>query len=312
MKRYLSFNDFFKSYFNGKTVKLSLDGGFTCPNRDGLISNKGCIFCSDVGSGDFTTYDKNISNQIEMQKTLLEKKWKAKNYIAYFQNFTNTYGKYEYIKNLYENILNRDDIKGLSIATRCDCLDEKKIDLINRLGEKKLIFLELGLQSTNENTIKLINRGYTHKKFDEVAKKLNKNNIKFLVHIIYGLPYENVKDFQNTFDYANSLTPFGIKFHNLYIAKNSPLYKYYLENNFEILSKERYIDLVIKSILNLNDKTVIHRITGDPPKNFLYEPKWCADKLSVISTIEKRLKELSISLITEDKIKEAVKYWNQK
>lgn len=309
MNRYLSFNDFFKEYFSGKTVKLSLDGGFTCPNRDGLISKKGCLFCSDVGSGDFTTYDKNISNQILMQKELLEKKWKAKNYIAYFQNFTNTYASFEYLERLYIDIINRTDISGISIATRCDCLDDNIIELLKKLSEKKLIFLELGLQSTNEKTIEIINRGYSHKKFDEIVQKLQKNNIKFLFHIIYGLPFESEIDFKNTFDYANNLTPFGIKFHNLYITTNSPLYKFYLDNKFEILSKERYIDLIINSIINLNDKTVIHRITGDPPKKFLYEPKWCADKLSVISTIDKKLKELNVEVLSTDRIKKAVDFW---
>lgn len=309
MRRFLSFNDFFKMYLGGKTVKLSLDGGFTCPNRDGLISTSGCVFCSDSGSGDFQSDAKEIDKQIKMQKDFLKNKWKAEKYMAYFQNFTNTYGDYDYIENLYENIINRDDIAAISIATRCDCINDKIIDLITRLNEKKLVFLELGLQSTNEDTIKLINRGYSHKKFDEIIKKLDENKIKYLLHIIYGLPGEDYRDFKNTFDYANSLKPFGIKFHNLYITKNTSIHKMYNKNPFKILEKNEYIDLVLNSIENLNDKTVIHRLTGDPDRDKLVEPNWSRDKLSIISSIDKKLKEKNIPIITEEKIKEVCDYW---
>lgn len=309
MRRFLSFNDFFNEYFNGKTVKLSLDGGFTCPNRDGTLSTLGCIFCSDTGAGDFLSKGKNINEQIEAQKTLLNKKWKAENYIAYFQNFTNTYGSYDYIENLYSSIINRNDCCAVSIASRCDCIDKRIIDLLKKLNEKKLVYLELGLQTVNEKTIDLINRGYSHKKFDSTVKLLKKNNIKFLFHIIYGLPFENKRDFKNTFDYTNEIIPFGVKFHNLYILENSYLYKYYLENKFKILGKDEYIDLIVSSIKNINDKTVIHRITGDPPKQNLFEPQWCLDKLSVISQIDARLKAENIKVLTKDDINKCVKYW---
>jgi len=298
-------------YFGGKTVKLSLDGGFTCPNRDGLISNKGCIFCTDSGSGDFLSNAKDIDLQIEWQKEFLKRKWNAHKYIAYFQNFTNTYGDYNYIENIYKEIINRDDISAISIATRCDCIDDKIIDLLKRLNEKKLVFLELGLQSTNEKTISLINRGYSHKKFHEVIKKLDKNHIKYLIHVVYGLPHETHKDYKNTFDYVNSLEPFGVKFHNLYIINNTPIHKIYLENPFKILEKDEYINLVLNSIINLNEKTVIHRLTGDPDRNKLFLPDWSRDKLSIISTIDKKLKEKNIPILSEEKLKSIVNYWKK-
>ncbi|WP_277261566.1 TIGR01212 family radical SAM protein [Peptoniphilus lacrimalis] len=309
MRRFLSFNDFFREYFKGKAVKLSLDGGFTCPNRDGKISNKACLFCSDAGSGDFLNGNLTIDEQIEKQKLFLKSKWKAKNYIAYFQNFTNTYGDFSYIKNLYTYISSRDDIVGISIATRLDCIDENIIELLKQISQKKLLWLELGLQSTKESTISLINRGYTHKEFDKNLQILKKNNIKFLLHLIYGLPNDSIEDMKETFTYANSQGPFGIKFHNLYIQTNSPLYKYYLENPFKLISKDEYIDLIIYSLENLNKYTVVHRITGDADKKFFYEPKWSADKLSIISKIDKILKEKNIPIITNEDIIKACNYW---
>lgn len=313
MKRFLSFNDFFCEYFSGKTVKLSLDGGFSCPNRDGTLSTYGCIFCSDKGSGEFAaSRNFSISNQIESQKLFLSKKWKAENYIAYFQNFTNTYGSIEKIKKIYDEVASRDDISAISIATRCDCLDDEKINYLKEISKKKTLWLELGMQSVSENTIKLINRGYTHKFFDETINKLKDANILFLIHTIFGLPYEDERDFTNSINYIKKIVPFGVKFHNLYILKNSPIYKLYKKNNFKILSKEEYIETIIYALDNIDKKTVVHRITGDPPKKNLYKPKWCSDKLSVISEIDKNLKELNKSIVNESEVKKISNYWKKK
>ena len=238
MRRFLSFNDFFREYFSGKSVKLSLDGGFSCPNRDGTLSNIGCIFCSDEGSGEFAgSKNFSIAEQIDSQKIFLEKKWKAKNYIAYFQNFTNTYGSLESLKNIYDEVVDRDDIVGISIATRCDCLDDEKIKYLKELSHKKTLWLELGMQSVKEDTIKLINRGYSHKIFDETVNKLKEENLLFLIHAIFGLPFEDQADFKNTIKYIKDLAPFGLKFHNLYILKDSPIYELYKNKKFKILSK---------------------------------------------------------------------------
>lgn len=313
MRRFLSFNDFFREYFNGKTVKLSLDGGFSCPNRDGTISETGCIFCSDEGSGEFAgSKSLSISQQIDSQKIFLEKKWKAKNYIAYFQNFTNTYASLNKLKNIYDTLASRDDIKGISIATRCDCLDDEKIEYLKKISERKTLWLELGMQSVNEDTIELINRGYSHDLFDKTIKILKEANILFLIHAIFGLPFEEDSDFSNTINYIREIEPFGVKFHNLYILKDSPIYDLYNKEKFKILSKDEYIDILLYALDNIDEKTVVHRITGDPPKSKLFNPKWCADKLSVISEIDKRLKNNNKSILSQEEIKEVSNYWKKK
>lgn len=313
MRRFLSFNDFFREYFNGKTVKLSLDGGFSCPNRDGTISETGCIFCSDEGSGEFTgSKSLSISQQIDSQKIFLEKKWKAKNYIAYFQNFTNTYASLDKLKNIYDTLASREDIKGISIATRCDCLDDEKIEYLKKISERKTLWLELGMQSVNEDTIELINRGYSHDLFDKTIKKLKEANILFLIHAIFGLPFEEDSDFTNTINYIREIEPFGVKFHNLYILKDSPIYDLYNKEKFKILSRDEYIDILLYALDNIDEKTVVHRITGDPPKSKLFEPKWCADKLSVISEIDKRLKNNNKLILSQEEIKEVSNYWKKK
>ncbi|EFI41302.1 TIGR01212 family radical SAM protein [Peptoniphilus sp. oral taxon 386] len=298
MRRFLSFNDYFKEKFNTKIAKLSLDIGSTCPNRDGTLSYRGCIFCSERGSGDFAG-DRllSIDNQINQQKYLLSKKWNATKFIAYFQNFTNTYGNIESLEKIYTYVIKRDDIIGLSIATRADCLGDDVMEMLKRLNEKTFLWLEIGMQTINENTINIINRGYSHKIFDENVKKLKNNNIKFLTHIIFGLPYETKEDMLNTVKYVKALHPFGIKFHSLYIQNYSDLYNYYLENKFDIISKDDYINLVCDSIEILPKDIVIHRLTGDADKKKLIEPKWCADKLSVISSIDKELKNRNLPII---------------
>ncbi|MDU5417498.1 TIGR01212 family radical SAM protein [Peptoniphilus harei] len=229
--------------------------------------------------------------------------------MAYFQNFTNTYGSLETLRKIYDEVVKRDDIKGISIATRCDCLDDEKIEYLKEISKKKTLWLELGMQTVNENTIKVINRGYSHKIFDETVKKLQDANILFLIHAIFGLPFEDEKDFENTINYIRDLAPFGVKFHNLYILKDSPIYELYKNKNFKILSRYEYVDLVLKALDTIDEKTVVHRITGDPPKAKLFEPTWCADKLSVISEIDKKLKEDNKKVVSQDDIKKIVGYW---
>lgn len=310
MRRFLSFNDFFREYFDGKTVKLSLDGGFSCPNRDGTLSEIGCIFCSDKGSGEFAgSKYLSLDEQMESQKEFLKNKWKAENYIAYFQNFTNTYGSLDSLRKIYDKIADRDDINGISLATRCDCLDDEKIEYLKEISKKKTLWLELGMQTVSEDTIKVINRGYSHKIFDETVKKLQDADILFLIHAIFGLPYEDEKDFENTINYIRDLAPFGVKFHNLYILKDSPIYELYKNKNFKILSRDEYVDLVLKALDTIDEKTVVHRITGDPPKKKFFEPIWCADKLSVMSEIDKKLKENNKKVVSQDDIKKIVGYW---
>ncbi|MDO5040869.1 MAG: TIGR01212 family radical SAM protein [Peptoniphilus sp.] len=291
MRRFLDFNTFFKGKFGEKIVKLSLDGGATCPNRDGTISRSGCIFCSERGSGDFLSPFSKIDMQMEAQKNLLSKKWKAEKYIAYFQNFTNTYGDVKHLKKLYEHIIARDEIVGLSIATRADCLDDEVMEMLVDLNDKTFLFLEIGMQSIHEKSIEFIKRGYSHAVFDENIKKLQENNIRYLVHIIFGLPEETRKDMLATVKYTAQLHPFGVKFHSLYIQNDAPLYQYYKDHPFELLSKEEYVQLVCDAIEILPDDVVIHRVTGDADRKKLIAPLWSADKLSVISSIDRELKD---------------------
>lgn len=293
----MDFNTFFKGEFGEKIIKLSLDGGATCPNRDGTISHSGCIFCSERGSGDFTSDFANIDMQIEAQKNLLKKKWNAKKYIAYFQNFTNTYGDVNYLKNLYGHIIARDEIVGLSIATRADCLDDKIMEILKDLNDKTFLFLEIGLQSIHEKSIGFIKRGYSHEVFRENIKKLEKNNIKYLVHVIFGLPGETREEMLATVKYVAQLHPFGVKFHSLYIQSDAPLYEYYKNTPFELLSKEEYVHLVCDAIEILPRDIVIHRVTGDANKQKLIAPLWSADKLSVIASIDRELKNRNIDII---------------
>ena len=299
MRRFLSFNDYFKNKFGEKVIKLSLDAGCTCPNRDGSLSTKGCIFCSESGSGDFVA-DRmlSINEQVMSQKEFLSKKWKSTKYIAYFQNFTNTYGNIKNLNTTYSEIIKNKEIVGLSIATRADCIDEDVLNMLKELNKKTFLWVELGLQTVNESTVELINRGYSHKVFNETAALLKKNNIRFLTHVIFGLPGESYNDMINTVKYVRDLHPWGVKFHSLYIQRNSPLYEYYLNNPFELLSKEEYIKILCDAIELIPRDIVVHRITGDPDRKMLFKPEWCADKLSVISSIDKELKNRNVDIIT--------------
>ncbi|WP_138159640.1 TIGR01212 family radical SAM protein [Peptoniphilus catoniae] len=297
MRRFLDFNTFFTNKFKAKVAKLSLNSGASCPNRDGTLSKGGCIFCSERGSGDFTSDYKDIDKQIYEQKNLLSKKWKAKYYIAYFQSFTNTYGDINKLRDLYNYVVSKEDIVGLSLATRADCLDDKVMEMLLELNKKTFLFLELGMQSVNENTIKFINRGYSHETFDENIKILKKNKIKFLTHLIFGLPCEDKGDILKSVNYIKDIHPFGVKFHCLYIQTDSPLYAYYKNKPFRLLSKDEYVNLVCDAIEILPKDIVIHRLTGDADKKKLIAPLWAADKLSVISSIDKELKNRGLDLV---------------
>lgn len=294
MDRYFSLNEYLKDTYGVKVAKLSLDAGFSCPNRDGTLSTGGCIFCSEKGSGEFTLGGQNIRDQIAKQKEIMSKKWNAKKYIAYFQNFTNTYGDVEVLRSVYEEALSDPEVVGLAIATRADCLEPEVLDLLQELSLRTNLWLEIGMQSINENTILDINRGYSHKYLDEKLEELRRRNIKFVLHVIFGLPGESTEDMLNSISYANKKNAFGIKIHSLYIQRDSRLYAKYLKEPFRLLTKGEYTDLVVETIGLLNKDIVIHRITGDADKSLLYEPKWATDKLSVIGEINKKLKERNI------------------
>lgn len=292
-----SFNNidyYLKEKFGEKIFKVSLDGGFTCPNRDGTLSYKGCIFCSESGSGEFAGNRKNsITNQINEQIKFLEK-GVDKKYIAYFQNFTGTYGNIDYLRSVYEEAIKHPNIVGLAIATRADCLSEEVLGLLSKFNEKTHLWIEIGLQTVNDKTAEIINRGYKTEIFTEKMKELNKRNIKVVTHVIIGLPNENKNDVFSTIDYINEQKTWGIKLHLLYILKNTGLFEYYKSNPFEIMKKEEYISLVTEIISRLDKKIVIHRLTGDAPWKDLYEPKWSTDKRGILNGINKLLKEKKI------------------
>lgn len=284
-------NDFLKEKFNEKIYKVSLDGGFTCPNRDGKVSKGGCIFCSENGSGDFTTTKlKSIHEQIEEQIDLVSKKYKGDKYIAYFQNFTNTYAEVGYLRKIYEEALSHEKIVGLAIATRPDCLEDDVLELLAELNKKTFLWVELGLQTVNDDVAKYFNRAYETQIYKETSEKLNKLNIKFVTHIIIGLPKEEDDDYLKTAIFAQNCGTWGIKIHLMYVVKNTPLEKLYLNGGLKVNTKEEYVEKVINILENISSEVVVHRMTGDGDRATLVAPLWSIKKIDVLNSIHKELK----------------------
>ena len=290
-------NEYFKARFGVKTYKLSLNGGMTCPNRDGKIDTRGCIFCSTGGSGDFAASSKlSITEQIEYAKTLVSNKVpKDCKYIAYFQAYTNTYGSVDYLRKIFTEALKNDDIVALSIATRPDCIDLEIANLLGELNKIKPIFIELGLQTSNETSAQFIRRGYTNDVFESSVNLLVAHNIEIIVHMIIGLPNEDENDILNTVDYINQFPVKGIKFQLLHILSGTDLCDYYNINKFKIFSLEEYTHILLECILRLRPDIVIHRMTGDGPKKILVEPKWSSNKKLVLNYINSSLRKKNIN-----------------
>ena len=285
-KKYHTLNYFYKTKFNSKVFKVSLNGNFSCPN---FKNGNGCIFCSH-GSGDFAgNKEDDLVTQFNEVKTMMEKKWPHAKYIGYFQANTNTYAPLDILKEKYETILKLPNVIGLSIATRCDAISDECLDYLEDLSKRTFLTIELGLQSMHDKTLKLINRGHDLKSFDECVKKLKQRNINVVVHIINGLPFETKDMMLATVKYLNSLKIDGIKIHMLHVLKNTELEKLYNETHFHILTKEEYIDIVCDELELLNEKIVIHRITGDPTKEDLIEPTWLIKKFCVLNDIDKEM-----------------------
>ena len=294
-KRYHSLNYFLRNKFGEKVFKISLDGGFSCPNRDGTISKGGCVFCSERGSGDFAgnrcTY---IHKQFEDIKIMMNKKWKNGKYIAYFQAYTNTYAPVEVLREKYYEALKEEDVVALAIATRPDCLPDEVLDLLEEINEKFYVWVELGLQTVNDDIALKINRGYKLKVFEEAIEKLKKRNIDFVVHSILGLPGESKTGMLKTIDYIAHSGARGIKFHLLHLMKDTPMVKLYENGELKFLSQEDYIDLICKGIAMLPQDMVVHRLTGDAPRNLLIGPMWSLKKWEILNTIDKALEENDI------------------
>lgn len=290
-KRYHTLDYELKKIFGEKAIKLSIDGNFTCPNRDGTISNNGCIFCSERGSGDFTSdKKKTISAQIYEQKDIMSKKWVSNSYIAYFQNYTNTYDSVENLRIKFYEALSCPNIKGLAIATRPDCINKEIVELLHEINSKTFLWIELGLQTINEETSIFIRRGYKLAAFDKAVNLLTKSNIRVVAHLIIGLPNETKEQILKSAKYIDNLNLWGVKLHMLHILINTDLEKYYKETYFHILSQDEYVNIICDILELLNSNIIIHRLTGDGKKSDLIEPLWSLNKLKVLSEIDRELK----------------------
>ncbi|WP_321328535.1 TIGR01212 family radical SAM protein [uncultured Ilyobacter sp.] len=291
-KRFHTLNYELKKNFGEKVYKVSLDGGFTCPNRDGTLAYKGCIFCSDKGSGEFAgDRRKSIGDQIEDQLKLIEKKFPKGKVIAYFQSFTNTYAPIEKLRKIYSEALSHPRVVGLAIATRPDCLQNEVLDLLEELGREYPIWIELGLQTVNEKTSQLINRGYSLEQFTISAENLRKRKIPFVTHLILGLPGESKTDILKSVRFVNKSKSWGIKLHLMHVIKDTALHEYYKKKSFPLMGKQIYIELVVEILEILDPKMTVHRITGDGTRDTLIGPLWSLDKRSILNGVDKLLKE---------------------
>lgn len=288
--KYYSLNNYLRNTFGDKVYKLSLDGGFTCPNRDGTIDTRGCIFCSEGGSGDFAESSLlSITEQIEQGKKRVENKIKSDKYIAYFQAFTNTYATVEILRQKFFEAIRHKDIVALSIATRPDCLDDNILSLLDEINKIKPVFVELGLQTIHEKSAEYIRRGYPLSVYDEAVKKLKSISINIVVHVILGLPNESKTDMLETVSYVCKSGIDGIKLQLLHILKNTDLADEYYRGNVKTLELDEYIDIIKACVEIIPSDIVIHRLTGDGAKKDLIAPLWSADKKNVLNKINKAL-----------------------
>jgi len=289
-KRYHTYNYHLKTKFNSKVAKVSINAGFTCPNRDGKIDTKGCLYCSLSGSGDFAGDKKlSITNQFYQIKALIDNKWPNAKYIAYFQAFSNTYAPLSILKAKYEEALSLPNVVGLNIATRPDCITRELVNYLQQLSTKTYLTIELGLQSIHQKTMQDMNLGYDLNTFTQTVKLLRQHNINVIVHIINGLPNENKAMMIDTTKYLNNLNIQGIKIHMLHIIHHTPLAIKYLNNPWPLLTKEAYVDIVTEQLAVLDESIIIHRLTGDAKIEDLIAPKWVIKKVSVINDIDKSM-----------------------
>lgn len=289
--RFRSLNDDLRERFGEKLYKLTLNGGCTCPNRDGTLGTRGCIFCSEGGSGEFAASPQlSIQEQIEDGKRRLAGKRPVKKYIAYFQAYTNTYAPVEHLRRVFTEAISCPEIAVLSIATRPDCLGEEVLKLLEELNRRKPVWVELGLQTIHEKTASFIRRGYPLPVFDRAVKELEARGIEIIVHTILGLPGETADMMLDTMRYVNSTPAAGIKLQLLHILKHTDLADYYQHTGFHILTMNEYVDLVIRCLEVCRPDLVIHRLTGDGPKDLLIAPEWSQAKRQVLNTIQKELK----------------------
>lgn len=291
-KRYYSFDSYLKQTFGEKIYKISLNGGFTCPNRDGTLGTRGCIFCSEGGSGDFAPDAVlPIGEQIEAGIRMIRQKTDAAKYIAYFQAFTNTYAPYEKLHSLFYEAILREKIVGLAIGTRPDCLPQDVLELLDELNQIKPVFVELGLQTIHEKTAQFIRRGYPLSCFQQALKALHDLGINVVVHLILGLPGETEEMMLQSVRYLNQLPINGVKLSLLHVLKHTDLGALYEKHPFPVYELDDYVDFVIRCIEELREDIVIHRLTGDGPRDLLIAPRWTLNKRKVLNEISRRMKE---------------------
>ena len=289
LERYKHLNKYLKDKFGERTLKICIDCGFTCPNRDGRVGYGGCAFCSERGSGEHIIAD-NISNQVKNYFTSYKAE-RANKFIAYFQNFTNTYDSIENLKMKYDAALIDDRIVALAIATRPDCISEDVCKLLKSYSEKYYVWVELGLQTSNENTGKIINRCYTDEQFSAAVSLLNKYNIDVVTHIMVGLPGENFDDIKNTVNFINNHSIQGLKIHSTYVVKNTRLADMYFNGKYTPISLEYYLDCACYILTHISPDIIIHRVSGDAPKDLLIVPDWNLHKKWIINGLDKLLRD---------------------
>lgn len=295
MTHYYSLNDYCRNEFGKKLYKLSLDGAMTCPNRDGTVGTGGCIFCSEEGSGEFSEKRcGDINTQIENAKKRVAHKNKNGGYIAYFQSFTNTYAPVEYLRNIFTEAINHPDIDVLSVATRPDCLGDDVIELLKELNSIKPVWVELGFQTSNENSAVFIRRGYTNDVFTDAVKKLGEAGIKTVAHIIAGIPGETSEDMENSVRFVCNCGIWGIKIHLLHVLRGTDLEKLYNDGKFRCLDMDEYLDYICRLVQIIPENIVIHRLTGDGDKKKLIAPLWSGDKKRVLNELAKKMNENKI------------------
>lgn len=290
LERYQYLNQYLKNKFGERTLKICIDGGFTCPNRDGSKGTHGCIFCSEKGSGEHIKFANSITNQVENYFKSY-KAQRANRFIAYFQNFTNTYDTVENLKRKYDAALIDDRIVALAVATRPDCITEEVVQLLKSYSDKYYVWVELGLQTSNDETGKLINRCYSSQQFSEAVHLLNQYHIDVVAHIMIGLPNETKKDIENTVDFLNQHSIQGLKIHSCYVVKNTKLAEMYNSGKYIPITLEEYLDSATYVLTHISPDIIIHRISGDAPKNLLLAPDWNLHKKWIMNGFHKKLKE---------------------
>lgn len=292
-KPYHSLDYMLRERFGEKVYKVTLNGGMSCPNRDGKIGHRGCIFCSEGGSGDFAAdVSLSVTEQINSQIAILSAKRPIHRYIAYFQAYTNTYAPVEYLQKIFTEAISHPKVIALSIGTRPDCLDDKVIALLSELNRMKPVWIELGLQTIHEDTARYIRRGYSLSCFEDALSRLRAAGLEVIVHTILGLPGETHDDILETIKYLNATDIQGIKLQLLHVLSGTDLAADYQFGKFEVLGRDAYIDLVIDCLEHLRPSIIIHRVTGDGPKELLIAPQWASRKREVLNLLHHRMKEM--------------------